>query len=165
MDFQSIHLKSLSVSLLEQFNNALNDNYEAEVHMYKKFFQYIRASSLMKKFMIFLIRNLIGPRLANSTQVLRQYSHSEIDNFIRAKNRFEDQYKLRWEEQKLDALICPTYPHSAFKHEDEELAFQVNFLAPWNVLDYPSGNVPITEVKAGEDKPEDYNDNWNDVIT
>ena len=66
---------------------------------------------------------------------------------------------------KLDALICPVYPHSAFKHEDEELAFQVNFLAPWNVLDYPSGSVPITEVKEGEDRPEDYNDTWNDVLT
>ena len=67
---------------------------------------------------------------------------------------------------KLDALICPGYPHAAFNHQDaEELSVQCHFLSLYNILDYPAGVVPVTQVLSGEDDPKIFNDNYNDRIT
>lgn len=74
--------------------------------------------------------------------------------------------KERWDEMKLDAMIAPCYPHSAFKHEDsEELAFLVPFYSLWNVLQYPAGVVPVTEVLETEQTEGDYEDDENDILT
>lgn len=63
-------------------------------------------------------------------------------------------------------MISPCFPHAAFKHEDsEELAFLVPFYALYNVLNYPAGTVPITEVQHGEDNPLDFVEEQNDLIT
>ncbi len=98
--------------------------------------------------------------------LLREYSTFEIDEIYKAKDRLEKTFKEKWDSLKLDAVIGPVYPHSAFKHEDaEELAFIADFLTIWNVLDYPAGVVPVTTVQEGEDVPEAFSDNYNDVIT
>lgn len=35
----------------------------------------------------------------------------------------------------------------------------------WNVLHYPAGSVPVTEVQEGEDDPTTYKDGYDDMWT
>ena len=59
----------------------------------------------------------------------------------------------RIEEEGIDAIICPPYYHSAFKHEDSaDLGLIADYTTIWNTLAYPAGVVPVTEVLPGEDK-------------
>jgi len=61
-------------------------------------------------------------------------------------------------------MICPSNFHCAYKaSEAEDLSTLTDYMSIWNLLDYPSGIVPVTEVLEGEDQK--YNDNYNDFLT
>ena len=64
-------------------------------------------------------------------------------------------------------MICPAFFHGAYKSTESsnELALQADYTQLWNVLHYPAGVVPITEVLKGEDNSESYSDGFDDVIT
>jgi Asp-tRNA(Asn)/Glu-tRNA(Gln) amidotransferase A subunit family amidase len=64
-------------------------------------------------------------------------------------------------------MISPVYYHSAYKTKEgrNELALQADYTQLWNVLSYPAGVVPVTEVLEGEDRAENYQDGFNDVLT
>ena len=80
------------------------------------------------------------------------------------KIKFEMHMAKRIKEEGIDAIICPSYYHSAFKHEDAaDLAIIADFTTIWNTLEYPAGVVPVTEVLPGEDK--NYIDRFRDVLT
>jgi len=73
--------------------------------------------------------------------------------------------KQKWEALNLDALICPVSYHSAYKSKDaEDLGVTVDYLTIWNVVHYPVGVVPVTEVMEGEDA-ESYKDDYSDYLT
>jgi hypothetical protein len=44
-------------------------------------------------------------------------------------------------------IICPSSFHAAFRAaESEDLGAVGNYFFIWNVVDYPAGSIPITEV-------------------
>jgi fatty acid amide hydrolase len=87
-----------------------------------------------------------------------------VDDTFRSKIKFEKYFRERWDSMGLDAMISPAYYHSAYKNEDcDDLSFSVDYFILWNVLHYPAGIVPVTEVLEGEDQ--DYQDGINDLLT
>mmetsp|Transcript_27475 Transcript_27475/g.20634 ORF Transcript_27475/g.20634 Transcript_27475/m.20634 type:complete len:115 (+) Transcript_27475:574-918(+) len=68
------------------------------------------------------------------------------------------------EDLGIDILICPSAPHCAFRiSESDDLATQAYYFLIWNLLNYPAGVVPITEVTPEEEVG--YDDRFNDIIT
>lgn len=85
----------------------------------------------------------------------------EIDDALRRKAKFEKMFKDKWDTLKIDAMIAPTSYHCAFRHKEQfELSFSNDYFGLWNILEYPAGVVPVTEVLEGEDKV--YDDGFND---
>lgn len=84
--------------------------------------------------------------------MVRKYSPEEIDDTYRRKIRFEKDFKNRWETEKLDAFICPATFHCAFlsNEKENEPAFQSDYNLLWNLVHYPAGVVPVTEVLEKE---------------
>lgn len=113
-----------------------------------------------------IIRLVFGTRMANTIPYVRPFSSDEIDTLLRRKSKFEESFKTKWDELNIDGLICPVYPHAAFRMtEANDLAFMAHYAQLANVVGYPAGVIPVTEVLAGEDKPECYADAHNDIYT
>jgi fatty acid amide hydrolase len=97
---------------------------------------------------------------------MKKFTKAEVDVFLRRKAKFEGQFKEMWQDLKLDGIICPVFPHAAFRHEDsDELGFFAYYTMLFNLIGYPAGTVPVTEVLAGEDLPTAYADAHNDIYT
>ena len=65
----------------------------------------------------------------------------------------------------LDCIISPGSWHCAFKNEDaQDLGSIFNYFLIWNLLNCPTGVVPVTKVLQGEDQ-EVFNDGYNDDLT
>ena len=70
----------------------------------------------------------------------------------------------KWKDLGIEALICPNYVHVAFKDQNAEimgLLYDYTFI--WNLVNYPAGCVPISEVLPEEEQG--YEDEYNDIIT
>lgn len=72
-----------------------------------------------------------------------------------------------WRRLNLDFIICPGFGCQAVKHtfaEHTTLAAAYNFI--WNLLETPTGSIPITRVKEEEQRyPKTYSDPINDHMT
>ena len=86
------------------------------------------------------------------------------------KERYEFSYKFSrmWQQNKLDAMIAPSYFHCAFKNADAmDIGLTHDYMWLWNVLEYPSGNLPITTVQADEQDSygnDGFNDGWTKLM-
>lgn len=56
--------------------------------------------------------------------------------------------------------------HAAFKHENsQDIAIVTHYMVIWNMLNFPSGVVPVTRVREDEQDFEDkFNDGWTKLI-
>ena len=113
---------------------------------------------LVRRGLVAVARAFLGERVASVIEVAKKYSSDEIDQILREKSKFEKAFEERWRAEGLDAMISPVYYHSAYKTKEgrNELALQADYTQLWNVLSYPAGVVPVTEVLTGEDRPENY---------
>jgi fatty acid amide hydrolase len=92
---------------------------------------------------------------------------SETDSWVLKKAAFVAAMKQKWEKAGLDALITPPGEGTAFKAKNaEDLGSLVDYTILWNVLHWPAGTVPVTEVQAGEEYgyEDSYNDRWTKAI-
>lgn len=103
--------------------------------------------------------------MANDLRCLKDFNREEIDRVYSLKAKFCAHIAERWEAEKLDAVISPAYFHAAFKANDKDnkLAFKADYTTFWNVMHYPAGVVPITEVLPEEEQG--YEDGYNDILT
>lgn len=92
--------------------------------------------------------------LEKSAYELFQLSHRHI--------LLKREFIAMWRSQHLDVLICPGFGAQAVRHgysEDTTLAACYTFI--WNMLETPTGNLPITKVQPDE---EIYHRTFNDSI-
>ena len=56
----------------------------------------------------------------------------------------------------------PNFPHCAFKDaQADDMGLMADYMMLWNILHYPSGSMPITQVLKDEEEFEDnHNDGW-----
>lgn len=101
------------------------ETYDIPIPLYADFFKFYCYSNFVKSILTFLVRNLMSERVAELLGLLRPYTTHEVDDALRRKARFVNDFQRRWEEEKLDAMICPAFYHSAFKSNEwsNELAF------------------------------------------
>lgn len=99
-----------------------------------------------------------------SMECIKEHSSKEIDEVLVDKIKFELHMEERLRTEGIDAIICPTFYHAAFKHEDApDLSLIADYTTIWNILEYPAGVVPVTKVQEGED--EKFDDSWNDMLS
>ena len=64
-----------------------------------------------------------------------------------------------WDEQKLDAVVCPVHVTPAVpRGESKDFTLSFCYVARYNVLDFPAGVVPVCRVRADETKREESGD-------
>lgn len=144
---KSVYMQGCAMAFMNQFKQALDNNYESPVSIYNTFFLYYGLPRVAQ----FLLRKIIGTfvskRVEFSLQKFKTYYSDDIDKVLRAKVRFAKMFKKRWESLQIDACINPTFYHCAFRHsEQDELSFNADYFMLWNVVHYPAGVVPITLV-------------------
>lgn len=111
-----------------------------------------------------LVRLIGNERMAMAMDWVHEYTRDEIDDALRGKEKIEREINQRWQVERLDACLSPSYYHAAFKHEDDsDMALNADYTAIWNTLHFPSGVVPVTEVLPEEENV--YTDNYNDLLT
>ena len=85
-------------------------------------------------------------------KLLRRYKPKEIDKFNEELVEYREFIRKKWDDLKLDGLICPGVFSCAFKSENiEELGNLSDYCMLWNIVPFPAGIVPVTQVKEGED--------------
>lgn len=70
-------------------------------------------------------------------------------------NAYRNEWVRYWRENNLDFVVCPGFGCQAVIHtggKDTTLAAGYTFL--WNVLDTPTGTVPVTVVREDEQEYE-----------
>lgn len=71
-----------------------------------------------------------------------------------------------FKKNQIDAILMPIFPSHAYKIKNVvEVGNMLDYSILWNVLHYPCGVVPVTEVQPGEDDPSTYSDQYNDKWT
>ena len=71
--------------------------------------------NFFKTMLKFIIRLVAGKRFADNLKNIKEYSSEEIDEAFFKKMELEREFNQRWREEKIDALICPSFFHSAFE--------------------------------------------------
>ena len=61
----------------------------------------------LKKIVSLIARIFMSARLAESLKCLKDYSREDIDDILRKKLRFEQDFAERWQAEGLDAMIWP----------------------------------------------------------
>lgn len=88
----------------------------------------------------------------------------------RILTELHDQTYSVFAKNDLDVILMPTaVTPAAYKGQFyvriqiiQKYAYSVMYIAPWNVIRYPAGCVPVTLVREGET---DYTDDYNDRFT
>lgn len=160
-----IFVSCAAIAFFGQFNDMFNKSFESPIAIYQEFFFGYNLPPFIKQIVIFLLGLFVSKRLADDLKCVKVYDREEIDRVYKLKARFCAHIAERWKTESLDAVISPTYFHSAFKANDKDnkLALKADYTTFWNVLHYPAGVVPITEVLKEEE--EGYEDGYNDIIT
>jgi len=155
------------IAFVGSFTEIFATKGEEPIDLYKEMLLAYHLPQRVKTLLLPLVRLILGPRVAKAFKIAKRYSSEEIDELLRDKIRFEREFAERWTAEGLDAMICPVFYHSAYKSTESrnDLAVMADYTQLWNVLHYPAGVVPITEVLKGEDSPDVYRDGFNDVIT
>jgi len=94
-------------------------------------------------------------RMEHAIECIRPLSFEEFDKIWIQIMDFEEKIREQFRLHHIDALICPSHHHCAFKNEDApDLQSAIYNSILWNLLAYPAGVLPITSVtKEEQDEP------------
>ncbi|OMJ90987.1 hypothetical protein SteCoe_6558 [Stentor coeruleus] len=113
--------------------------------------------------MIFALMRKIGwNRVVDILQTDINISAEDYVTLFRRLIRQIDETIHAWESAGLDALICPAVGVVAPEHGKSDILISLIFCSIWNVVRFPSGNVPVGLVKKNEAF---YEDSYHDAFT
>jgi hypothetical protein len=160
-----IFMSSAFIAFFGQFNRMFQNNHEDPIPVYQELFLAYKLPGFIKRIAATLYELFVSKRMAQSVRCIKDYTAEDIDEIYKLKDRFCNEFYERWQAEKLDAVISPAFFHAAFKASDvkNDIALKPDYTMLWNVLHYPAGIVPVTEVLPGEDQG--YEDSYNDSIT
>mmetsp|Transcript_44810 Transcript_44810/g.43410 ORF Transcript_44810/g.43410 Transcript_44810/m.43410 type:complete len:121 (+) Transcript_44810:1089-1451(+) len=96
--------------------------------------------------------------------MVKKFSKKEIEDIIYRRQIWFEKIKAKWIRLGIEAVVCPPYPSCAFKfHNGPDASGILDNTIIWNLTNFPSGVVPVTEVLPGEDQG--YEDSFNDRFT
>ena len=76
--------------------------------------------------------------------------HTSLENLMKfnaLRTEHRQLYNNFWRETNLDCIILAPAPHPAPKLDQWKV---INYLVPWNYLDYPACIIPVGRVEAGD---------------
>ena len=85
---------------------------------------------------------------------------------MRDRYRYCYEFSKKWQAAGISALICPTWPHCAFKADNAmDMGMMLDYIFPFNIMHYPAAAIPITTVRENEQEYEDsINDGWTKLL-
>jgi len=103
-------------------------------------------------------------RLAKFLNGIQKLNDEDLGKLYKRRLDFQEKFMESWKASGISALVLPPFVHCAFQSKNAaEVGSLYDYIFLWNMLHFPSGIVPVTEVLAGEDKG--YDDGFNDMIT
>ncbi|KAL5112088.1 Fatty acid amide hydrolase 1 [Taenia crassiceps] len=77
---------------------------------------------------------------------------TEVFTVSKEVEKYQEEFAKAWAAAKLDVLLCPAFPFPAPLEDtpDVLIAGAVTFTSIYNLLDYPSGVVPVSKVSEGD---------------
>jgi len=76
---------------------------------------------------------------------------NEIADIYTRRQEFAYRFSQKWKEAGISALLTPSWPHCSMKAEKFLKWDQMEeYLLIWNILHYPAGIIPITQVAEDE---------------
>ncbi|CDW76780.1 amidase family protein [Stylonychia lemnae] len=165
-EYVDIHMICCTFGCQGQLSSMFKQQHDRPIPLLKTSFDFYNYPRFFQKILSAYYSRFVCERIGGVLALTKECSRDEIDDVLRRKARFTEDFIQRWEDMKLDAMISPTYPTCAFKFEDQEdIGFSTEYQVLWNVVNFPTGCVPITEVLEDEEADEAYQEKPNDVIT
>ena len=150
---------------LPDLSNDLDENGEKLTTPVMANLLLLNGSALFQGF-VKCVQKLIGMRRAvPHLDNVRVRGTVEYEHLMKDRYEFAYKFSRMWQEKKLDAMVAPSAFHCAHKIADtDDTGLMWEYLWLWNVLEYPSGNLPVTTAKA--DELDSYsNDGFSDGYT
>ena len=110
-------------------------------------------SNSFKDKLIDILKSLKQDRMALVMESTKSLSAKEYINLQLQLNNFISTFREYWISMKFDAVISPASPIAAIPHKFSSELFSVTSnLLLYNILDYPSGVLPIKLVTSEDIK-------------
>jgi fatty acid amide hydrolase len=77
---------------------------------------------------------------------------SEYWEFNKKVQEYREDVISHWQNNRLDAVICPGFSTPALPHNKMTLIHMVNYTALYNIIDFTAGSMPVTRVTAEDDE-------------
>ena len=120
--------------------------------------------SLAKNIMILLGNKRKAALVENCKYRSKEY----LDETICLRENWHDIMRAKWNHLGIQAIICPVYPHVAFKIKNAlDMNPLMDYTIMYNIFHYPSGSLPVTTVTEQEvrDPANSYKDGIEDNFT
>eukprot|EP00347_Sterkiella_histriomuscorum_P000336 403376262 len=145
----------------------LNSNEELAT-VYRQSAAFFFLPNCLKHLALLLLKVTGNKRQAEYAQNCFVEKKQDLDSLVNLREQWHDIMRQKWNDLGIQALICPIYPHVAFKIKNQQVMnslLDYSFL--WNLLHYPAGSLPVTQVKHEEtvDPETTYQDGFNDPWT
>lgn len=125
-------------------------------------FMYNYMPKFMKSIMAGIARLAGLKRVADILNICHPKIMDELAPIIKERQHVSFYLGEKFSNENIDAILMPGFPIPAFKIEDaQEASSYTGHMILFNYLGFPSGSLPVTTVREGEDKYEDplYKDN------
>ena len=150
-EFTGIYIQTLAAG---GANHLFLDNLKGEpiIPEYRDLLLLAQIPDFMKP-LLAQILSLVGEKrkakFLKNSKILSAY---EFMKFTVKQQNLKKEFLKFWEDNKLDALLTPGTANPAFKHTySGKLSLALSYTFIFNVLNLPTGCVPITLVQKGED--------------
>lgn len=134
---------------LRSFIHALKG--EPMIEAYKGWARVAGLSKSVRKVLAFILW-LIGEKRASHLMIHSgEKSANELFQYVKEIHVMKDRLLKLWKTYELDAIITPGLALPALKH-DEGVSLYVNgcYANFWNIVNFPTGAMPITKVRKDE---------------
>lgn len=114
---------------------------------------YARLPFWIRRVFEWTLTNIFGQRdYAADLRRVGPYSATEFYKNVFRREQLRSEFHDHWQASGIDALVMPAGPTPAIPVDLDVSDSIYNYSAIFNVMDYPAGVIPVTEVDAKKDK-------------
>ncbi|CAG9313380.1 unnamed protein product [Blepharisma stoltei] len=145
-------------------NKVLREMLQGETpQYYYRIVEFLNDKYYLKPFFRLLLKLFNSPRVLRALELKDNATPAEYIDLFRAINSYKTTFSKYWNSLGLDAVICPAYATVAPPHtKTVEIFDALDYCMFWNVVEYPSGIVPVRLVEENETN---FESEINDLFT
>lgn len=139
-------------NIMPDGGDLVNSHYSCEpLSPYIKVFAFMVKVPVWIRWLVGWLLKTISPQL--STMCLSSLrTLSDLRKNQEATDKYIEMFTKQWLSMDLDALVCPAFPVPAIPHKyPSRMSFCVFSTGLYNMLDFPSGVVPVGYVNKEDD--------------